>query len=219
MSSSPLSSKFVRTVAELEKQLDESLDPVLSSRRTAQPLAGRFASMTREQQDFALHWVGVIARTSGELAYQFAILAPDVVPRAEPATAEAWIIHAMDTLDREGLHRASAELKNVDAFMQSPQQPVEAVSFDDAGRVLALFLCGLAGRPLKLEAGNEAYTDTETIHLPACMLAGGSRAKNFLLYKALATHLWAQARYGTFNVDAAARLAAYEDSARALALF
>src|SRR3954462_7392732 len=134
MSSSPRSSK-PRTLAELEKQLDESLDPVLSSRRTALPLAERFSLMPREQQDFALHWVGVIARTSGELAYQFAALAPDVLPGADPATAEAWIIHAMDTMDREGLYRGSAELKNVDAFIQSSQHQTNAVSFDDVGRV------------------------------------------------------------------------------------
>lgn len=217
MSSSAPSSK--RSLAELEKQLDESLDPVLSSRRTAQPLAGRFAAMRPEEQDFALHWVGVIARTSGELAYQFAALAPDIVPVADRATAEAWIIHAMDTHDREGLYRASAELKNVDGFLLSSDKLADAVSFEDAGRVLSLFLCGLAGRPLKLEAGNEAYTDTETIHLPARISAGGSRAANFLLYKALVTHLWAQARYGTFNVAPAQTLAAFADPERALALY
>src|SRR5450631_1178019 len=87
------------SAGQLETRLDESLDPVLSSRRTAHSLALKIAPLTRELQEFALHWVGVIARTSGELAYQFAALAPGVLDTVDAVTAEAWIIHAMDTYD------------------------------------------------------------------------------------------------------------------------
>jgi nitric oxide reductase NorD protein len=216
-SSSPPAARL--DAAELEERLDESLDPVLSSRRTAQPLAQQLAPLARELQEFALHWVAVIARTSGELAYQFAALAPAVLQQADPAAAEAWIIHAMDTFDREGLHRGSSELKNIDAFMLASRHNAQAVAFEDAGNVLGLFICGLAGRPLKLEVANETYTDTEILYLPARIFAQATREENFLLYKALATHLWAQTRYGTFNVDAAEKLASYADPARALALY
>ncbi len=207
------------SAAQLEERLDESLDPVLSSRRTAQPLAAALAPLSRDLQDFALHWVAVIARTSGELAFQFATLAPDVLRQSDPVSAESWIIHAMDTFDREGLYRGSSELKNVDAFMLASRHNSNAVAFEEAGNVLGLFICGLAGRPLKLEVANEAYTDTETLHLPARIFARASREQNFLLYKALATHLWAQSRYGTFNVDPADKLATFADPARARALY
>ena len=53
------------------------------------------------------------------MAYQFAALAPDALGSSIPPAAEAWIIHAMDTFDREGLYRGSAVLKDVDAFMQA----------------------------------------------------------------------------------------------------
>ena len=204
---------------QLEERLDEALDAVLSSRRTAQPLALRLVSLERELQDFTLHWVGVIARTSSEMAYQFAALAPDALHRFDLATAEAWIINAMDTFDREGLYRGSSELKNLDAFIAASRSRTRAVAFEDACNVLGWFICGLSGRTLKLEAGNEAYTDTETIHLPACSTEYASREQNFSVYKALATHLWAQTRYGTFNVDPAAQLASYPDPGRALALY
>jgi len=163
------------TAAQLEERLDEALDPVLSSRRTAQPLAAKLASLGRDLQDFALHWTAVIARTSGELAYRFAALAPDVLGRVDPPAAEAWIIHAMDTFDREGLYRGSAELTNVDAFMQASRHSEQAVTFEDVSNVLRLLVCGLAGRPLKIELAAEAYTDTETLHLPARMSARASR--------------------------------------------
>jgi hypothetical protein len=94
--------------AQLEKKLDDALDTVLSARRTAQPLALNLAPLERELQDFTLHWVAVIARTNGELAYQFASLAPTVLHKIDLSTAEAWIIHAMDTFDREGLYIAAA---------------------------------------------------------------------------------------------------------------
>ena len=207
------------TARQLEERLDEALDPVLSSRRTAQPLAERLAPLARDLQDFALHWVSVIARTSGEMAYQFAALAPEALGRLDSAAAEAWIIQAMDTFDREGLYRGSAQLKSVDEFVAASRQRADAVTFEDAHNVLELFICGLAGRRLKLEPANETYTDTETIHLPARVAGHSSRAQNFLLYKALATHLWAQARYGTFNTDPAEKLADYADPVRALALY
>ena len=227
MSSQPPSSDPRLTVAlgeplgahQLEERLDEALDPVLSSRRTAQPLAERLAPLERALQDFTLHWVGVIARTSSEMAYQFAALAPDALRKFDLATAEAWIIHAMDIFDREGLYRGSSVLKDLDAFIAASRDRTRAVTFEDACNVLGWFVCGLSGRTLKLEAGNEAYTDTETLYLPACSTEYASREQNFVVYKALATHLWAQTRYGTFNVDPAAQLASYSDPGRALALY
>ena len=61
----------------------------------------------------------------------------------------------MDTFDREGLYRGSAELKNVDAFIRAAHEHSQAATFEDANNVLGLFICGLAGRRLKLEAGSE----------------------------------------------------------------
>jgi len=124
MSSQPPSSDTRLTITpgaplgarELEARLDDALDPVLSSRRTAHPLALKLAPLKRELQDFALRWVAVIARTNGEMAYQFAALAPEALLKLDPATVEAWIIHAMDTFDREGMYRGSADLKNLDAL-------------------------------------------------------------------------------------------------------
>jgi nitric oxide reductase NorD protein len=204
---------------ELEERLDDALDPVLSSRRTAHPLALKLAPLKRELQDFALHWVAVIARTNGEMAYQFAALAPEALLKVDLATAEAWIIHAMDTFDREGMYRGSADLKNLDAFVNAARSHTRAATFEDIYHVLGLFICGLSGRRLKLEAGSETYTDTETIHLPARIAEHASHEQNFLHYKAMATHLWAQTRYGTFNCDPVARLACYSDQPKALALY
>jgi nitric oxide reductase NorD protein len=70
-------------------------------------------------------------------------------------------------------------LKNVDAFIRAAHEHAQAATFEDANNVLGLFICGLAGRRLKLEAGSEAYTDTDAIHLPARIASEGSRQQNF----------------------------------------
>ncbi len=69
----------------LEDRLDEILDPVLSSRRTATRLAETIAPLARDLQDFTLHWTAVIARTNPEMAYQFAAAAPQGLARLDLA--------------------------------------------------------------------------------------------------------------------------------------
>ncbi|MFN7085319.1 MAG: nitric oxide reductase activation protein NorD [Burkholderiales bacterium] len=225
MSSPPRSSEPSRTAAAsplpapvLEERLDELLDPVLSSRRTAAGLAAALARLERARQDFVLHWVAIIARTNAEMAYQFAAAAPDALARLDLAAAESWIIAAMDTYDREGLYRGSAVFKNVGEFAACSRQADTAVSFEEVVQVLQLFVCGLSGRRLRLAAAAHAYTDTETLFLPPRIALGPSREENFFIYKAIATLLWAQGRFGTFNVDLAAACARYPDPQRALAL-
>ena len=94
------------------------LDPVLSSRRTADAIGRRRSHRWRATlQDFTLHWV------SGHRAHQSRDGLPVRRRRARrrwrawiSRAAEAWIIQAMDTYDREGLYRGSAVFKNIDEF-------------------------------------------------------------------------------------------------------
>ena len=75
------------SAAELEERLDELLDAVLSARRTATHLAAAVSALSRGEQDFILHWTGVVARTNPEMAYQFVAAAP--AARATSDTAPA----------------------------------------------------------------------------------------------------------------------------------
>ncbi|MBX9811364.1 MAG: hypothetical protein K2Y16_07115 [Burkholderiales bacterium] len=226
MSSPPRSSDPRLTVAAaeplsanaLEDRLDEILDPVLSTRRTATRLAEAVAPLPREHQDFVLHWVAVIARTNPEMAYQFAAAAPQALARLDLASAEAWIIEAMDTYDRDGLYRGSAVFKNVGEFARLSRGTAAAVSFEDVAQVLQLFICGLSGRRLRLDTAARPHTDTETLFLPPSIALLPRREENFFIYKAMATLLWAQGRFGTFNVDLDAACAGYSDPERALDL-
>jgi nitric oxide reductase NorD protein len=205
------------TFAELDSRLGYLLGPVLSSRRPAAPLARALSALDRRQQAFVLHWVEVIDRSNYEMAYRFAAAAPTALARMDNTAAEAWIIEAMDAYDREGLHRGSRVFSDIDGFIQRHGETA-AATFEDHARVLELYVCGLAGRSLKLESAAEPSTDTETLYLPQRIAAFPTRAENFRVYKILATLLWAQGRYGTFRADLGEACAAYPDPARAAAL-
>ena len=87
----------------------------------------------------------------------------------------------------------------------------------DVARVLELMLRGLAGRALRVEAGPDTYTDTETVFLPESIDGAPDRTANERLYKALAVHHWAQTRYGTFNADLDHALEGFASRDRGLA--
>ena len=222
MSSLPPSSEAAaprapRPLNEIQSVLERLLDPVLSPQRTAAPLASGIAARSRTEQDFVLHWLSVIARTNFELAFQFAAAAPEALDTLDETVAEEWVIHAMDTYDREGLHRGSEILRQPSSFVPDSAAPA-AVKFRDVARVIQLFVQGLAGRPLRVETASRSYTDTTTIHLPASIAGASSADENFFLYKASAALLWAQCRYGTFNRDLREVCRPFADPQRALAL-
>ena len=73
--------------------------------------------------------------------------------------------------------------------------------FDDVANVLEAFVHGLNGRRLKIEAGEQVYTDTETLFVPATVSRFEQREQNFQLYKAMVVHQWAQTWYGTWRID------------------
>ncbi len=179
---------------EMEEHLDEFLDPILSSRRTAASVAQRLAVCDYQQQAFVLHWVGVIAHTNAELAYQFANNVIQALNLMDDEGVEAWIIQAMDVYDKKGLHSAISVLR-----APKKAQKTKGLLLEEIERILDTFIAGLSGRRLSLVSSEYFYTDTETLFLPALLNQFTSREDNFLLYKAMAVHLWAQTRFGTWQ--------------------
>lgn len=205
------------SVTELTQQLDYLLSPVLSSRRSAVPLAEQLAPLTRAQHDFVLHWIEVIDRSNYEMAYQFAAAAPAALVKMDVAAVEAWILQALDTYDRDGLYRGSQVFKQIDDWRPSAAD-AHAATFEQHAPVFELYACGLAGRRLQLDVAAAPYTDTETLYLPPRIAVFADAAANFNLYKVIITLLWAQGRYGTFHTDIVAACATYADPERAIAL-
>jgi len=156
----------------------------------------------------------VTAKSSPELAFQFSGLAPRAVGELGYAGAERWLLAAIDLYDREGLYRASAELKDLAAFVGRAREGVWGVSFGEVAGVLETFVAGLGGRRLKLAPAETAWTDTATLYLPQRVTLFSSRAANFRVYKVSAALLWAQTRFGSFALGPAD----YPSAPRELAL-
>ena len=118
--------------AQLEEYLDIHLDAVLSSRRTATEPALRLEGFDRTQQDFVLHWVGIIAHTNAEMAYQFANYAGNALRHMDETGVEAWLIKAMDVFDTAGLHAGIAALQNVENFADELRERTSGLPFDES---------------------------------------------------------------------------------------
>ncbi|MEN8131615.1 MAG: VWA domain-containing protein [Pseudomonadota bacterium] len=189
------------TAEEMEERLDEHVDAVLSSRRTAAQPARQLASLGFEQQGFVLHWVEAIAKSNAEMAYQFAAHAGKAMDRMDTQGVEAWVIQAMDAFDKKGLSAGIAQLHKVEEYAEQQRERATGLALEEVSGVLENFIHGLNGRRLNLVADEALFTDTETLFVPALINRLASHEDNFRLYKAMVVHLWAQTWYGTWRID------------------
>ncbi len=204
------------------EQIEQSLDACLELEFTflnVAEISRLLATQKREEQEFLLGWVRRIATTNIQIAYQFLRRAPDLLMRMDRRVMETWALHAMDIYDRVGLHAAMQIIRDVDRFTQHKHIHAAAAVFDEVRGVLLNFVHGLSGRPLKLEQGDAAYTDSETLYLPAVIALLPDSSDNFSLSKAMVAMLWAQTRYGSFQMDIGRALHSYPDEPRALQFF
>jgi nitric oxide reductase NorD protein len=203
---------------EIVRRLDRDLDVEFSFLKS-EPPAQVIATLTREEQEFILDWARRVASTNVHLAYKFITHAIDVLDRMDRGTIEDWVLHAMDTFDKSGLKQALDVIRDVERFVQFSHERTVGSAFDDASGVLLRFTHGLSGRALKIEAGECACTDTETIFLPRVVAILPTPYDNFLVYKSMVAYHWAQARFGTFRAPLWQALAEVRDRERFLALF
>jgi nitric oxide reductase NorD protein len=201
-----------------EHELAEHLDRVLfasPSHRSIERLAQTLECLPRPRQDKVLHWAAVAARTYAEIGYLLATLAPDAFARLGDDGFDAWVIAGLDSYDREGLRPAMDRLRDIGGFAAA-REGERAVRLAEVEPRLTRFVRGLSGRPLTLRAGDHAWTDTDSLTLPAVLVDAASAAENARRYKAMAAMLWAQTWYGTYSVDIEAEIAGVGDPARAL---
>lgn len=206
------------SASEIEALLEQWLEVEFTFSRV-EPLAQAIAALSGADAEFVLNWVRRVATTSVELAHRFARTAPSLLVRMDRRVIEAWALHAMDAYDRVGLRAAIQVIDEVENFAQLRHERAAGAVFEDVAGILLTFVHGLSGRRLRIERADAAYTDTETLHLPAVVAQMERAEDNFALCKAIVTLLWAQVRFGTFSADLVDVLAAYPDPARALKHF
>jgi len=209
------SSGLPLTAAQLEERLDIHMISLGAAEEPARALAG----FPREQQDFVLHWVSVVARTSSGMALNFVSHVCPALRLMDLAGVEAWLLACMDIYDTKGLHPAVAAFRDVERFAREQRARATGVAFEDVVNVLEIFVHGLNGRRLKVECGEQGYTDTETIFLPATVARYAAREDNFQLYKVMVVHQWAQTWYGSWRIEPAEVFGRFADAERAVQCF
>ena len=203
---------------ELEARLDDLL--LLSLRqRSAKVPAAQLEALPRELQERVLHWAAVAAQTSDDLGWLIASLAA-----AQAADLgdefDDWVRAGLDAYDRSGLAATRKALNDyAEACRSRAKHSAHGIAFAAIEGRLSHFLHALDGRPLKLATGPQAWTDSETLWLPERLDAMPDAAGNRGLYKAMAALLWAQARFGSFNVDPEPELDLWSDREAALRWF
>jgi len=204
--------------ASIVSRLDEYLEVEFTFIRT-EGLTAVLAAMPRERQEFILEWTRRAAATNTELAFQFANRAKEALHEVGPDVVSAWCLHAMDCYDNAGLQSAMSIIRNLAGFLAVGHQRAAGSVFEEAVPILIPFVQGLEGRRLKIEPGDFAWTDGETIYLPAIVARLDNQADNFQLFKSIVTHLWAQTRYGTLNVNLPDFFGRFSAPERARAVF
>jgi len=180
--------------------LDDCLEVEFTFAKSEVP-AAHILKLPRQQQDYILNLVRRVADTNIELAYQLACNSVLALEAMDERLVEEWAMTATDYYDRLGLYPAMSVIRELDGFIDTAHERAHGSVLAEEAGVLLPFLHGLSGRKLKLQAGDDTYTDTETIFVPAIIALFEDRKQNFLLYKATVAHHWAQIHFGTFRTD------------------
>ncbi|MEJ2608728.1 MAG: nitric oxide reductase activation protein [Candidatus Thiodiazotropha sp.] len=192
----------------IEAQLDDYFE-VEFSFRNSRIIAEKLIALPVDQQNFMLDWTRRIATTHIEIAYQFANQGQRALQLMDETMIEAWIVQALDIYDRSGLHASLKVIQQMDLFVRQGYERASSCMFDEEVGVLLPFVQGLSGRKLKLEQGEQLFTDGEVIYLPSVMAHLPAKRDNFLLYKAAVASHWAQTRFGTIQAGLLSELIAH----------
>ena len=182
--------------------LDVCFDVEFSFIKSEEP-AELIVQQSRGHQDFILDLTKRIAATNEELAFQFAMNSVRALEAMDKHMVEAWAMTATDNYDRKGLFPAMSTIRDLDSFVHTAHVNACGAILEEEISVLLPFAQGLSGRKLKIAESpdNQAYTDTETIFLPAITALLQESKENFLVYKATIAFLWAQIQFGTFRIQ------------------
>ncbi|MFV2005206.1 MAG: nitric oxide reductase activation protein NorD [Gammaproteobacteria bacterium] len=182
--------------------LDVCFDVEFSFIKSEEP-AELIIQQSRRDQDFILDLTRRISATNQELAFQFAMNSIDALQAMNQHMVEAWAMAATDSYDRKGLFPAMSVIRDLENYVHTAHVNACGAVLDQEISVLLPFAQGLSGRKLKIAEASDshAYTDSETIYLPAITALLEESKDNFLIYKASIALLWAQIQFGTFRIE------------------
>ncbi|GAB4389077.1 MAG: hypothetical protein Kow0025_12200 [Thermodesulfovibrionales bacterium] len=136
---------------------------------------------------------------SGSIVPKILRYAREAAAALPPADLRRWVDRAFALLDSKGIEAAVSFLSRTGreelyAFSHPGGLDLEAV-----GPRLETYIRGLSGKDLPVRPAEDCHTDTAAVYLPHVVNAFGDPGENFLLYKLMASYMWAQTACGTFH--------------------
>jgi nitric oxide reductase NorD protein len=189
------------TFEEIIERLDVYFDAEFTFIKS-EDAAELIVKQERNIQDFILDLSKRIAATNEELSFQFTMNSIRALDVMDMHMVEAWAMTATDNYDRKGLAPAMSVIRDLDNYVHNAHMNACGAVLEEEISVLLPFVQGLSGRKLKIAESDDnlAYTDTETIFLPAITALMEESKDNFLIYKSTVAFLWAQIQFGTFRL-------------------
>jgi nitric oxide reductase NorD protein len=210
-------------VEAIQQRLETLVYLVLSMRRSVRAAAEALAWFPAARVESLYLEVEGVCRTSLDLAYHLCVHAPEVLRFLPDDAIHPWVLELLEVYDQKGTQGSIRFMQQVEAYGLTLRERRGGVRLAEVSQVLDAFTTGLAGRRLRLAAGQDSaqpvYTDTENLFLPTALSRFDSREDNFRLYKSIIAHLWAQTWFGTWREPAAERLSRFADPRLGLALF
>ncbi len=116
-----------------------------------------------------------------------------------PPEMEGWVTRAFDIYESKGMDAFFQFLSKTDEEDLSQFKALNGLHLNTVISLLETYLRGISGLPLKIAPDDAPYTDTDTVFLPSIMNVYDDAERNFLLYKLMAVHQWAQISLGTLT--------------------
>jgi nitric oxide reductase NorD protein len=206
-------------VETIHAELERLVYMVLSIRRSVLGAAERLAWFPRARVELILGQVELVSRTSLELAYHLCQYAPEALQQLPDEDIHDWVIQLLEIYDRAGTQGCIRAMRDLPGCAARRRERQSAQDYAGTAIVLQALVAGLAGRRLRLGFADEAYTDTETLHLPPSLSLFLRREDNFVAYKATIAYLWAQTWFGTWREPVLDHIGRFASAERALRLF
>ena len=203
----------------IQARLEILVDAVLTRHRSVIEPARALSKFSLIEQERFLSSVDHISLQNQELAFHFCQLAIPALIELSDTLWKPWVDKLLKTFSNRGIDASIASIEDFLSYQQDQTHDESSVALSDISRVLELFIRALNGRELKIACAEQSYTDTETLFLPAHINRFATRDENFLLYKSLLVHQWAQTWFGTWRVDLQQALKDYSDQEYARKLF
>ena len=158
--------------------------------------------LNQRQREFVEHWRQIFDRNDKGLAQLFMQQVPQALEKMDFDGVEAWLLTALEQFDQRGIGWAQQVLHSVEHFSSHWSERSSRLSLNDVSILLRAYAIGpWVGVNYSWWVLNIAIPIQKRFIYPLNYSRCTSQEDNFLLYKALAVHHWAQTWYGSWRVQ------------------